>query len=103
MITPTTPTIAVEIEVVPALDKLRIVVLVFRQLAVLIFVDLVEQLAALVIVARHLARVMWRMLTDGRNFIGQKVKVNVISVLQTQAGRMIFAKMVPNGGEKQAG
>ncbi len=31
---------------------------------------------------------------DGRKFIGQKVKVNVSSVLQTQAGRMIFAKLV---------
>ena len=31
---------------------------------------------------------------DGRKFIGQKVKVSVSSVLQTQAGRMIFAKLV---------
>ncbi len=32
--------------------------------------------------------------TEGRRSIGQKVKVAVTSVLQTQAGRMIFAKMV---------
>ncbi len=31
--------------------------------------------------------------TDGRRWIGQKVKVAVSSVLQTQAGRMIFAKV----------
>jgi len=30
--------------------------------------------------------------TDGRRFLGQKTKVTVTSVLQTQAGRMIFAK-----------
>jgi uncharacterized protein YacL len=30
---------------------------------------------------------------DGRRFIGQDVRVVVTSVLQTQAGRMIFAKM----------
>jgi len=30
---------------------------------------------------------------DGRRLIGQEVKVMVTSVLQTQAGRMIFAKM----------
>lgn len=32
--------------------------------------------------------------SDGRRLINQKVKVNVSSVLQTQAGRMIFAKLV---------
>ena len=32
--------------------------------------------------------------SDARRLIGQKVKVNVSSVLQTQAGRMIFAKMI---------
>lgn len=32
--------------------------------------------------------------TEGRRHIGQKVKVAVTSVLQTQAGRMIFAKTV---------
>jgi uncharacterized protein YacL len=31
--------------------------------------------------------------TDGRRHVGQKVKVLVTSVLQTQAGRMIFARM----------
>jgi uncharacterized protein YacL len=31
--------------------------------------------------------------TDGRRHLGQKVKVAVTSVLQTQAGRMIFAKL----------
>ncbi|MFH1562491.1 MAG: TRAM domain-containing protein [Nitrospirota bacterium] len=30
---------------------------------------------------------------NGQDFIGQKVKVNVSSVLQTTAGRMIFAKL----------
>jgi len=30
--------------------------------------------------------------TDGRRFVGQKIKSVVTSVLQTQAGRMIFAK-----------
>jgi uncharacterized protein YacL len=30
--------------------------------------------------------------TEGRRFLGQKVKVVVTSVLQTQAGRMIFSK-----------
>ena len=30
---------------------------------------------------------------DSRKFIGQKVKVEVTSVLQTQAGKMIFAKL----------
>ncbi len=30
---------------------------------------------------------------DSRRFIGQDVKVTVTSVLQTQAGRMIFAKL----------
>jgi uncharacterized protein YacL len=30
---------------------------------------------------------------EGRKFIGQEVKVTVTSVLQTQAGRMIFAKL----------
>jgi uncharacterized protein YacL len=30
---------------------------------------------------------------DGRRFIGQEVKVAVTSVLQTQAGRMIFTKL----------
>ncbi len=30
---------------------------------------------------------------NGQDFIGQKVKVNVTSVLQTTAGRMIFAKL----------
>jgi uncharacterized protein YacL len=30
---------------------------------------------------------------DARKLIGQLVKVNVTSVLQTQAGRMIFAKL----------
>ena len=30
--------------------------------------------------------------TDGRRFVGQKIKAVVTSVLQTQAGRMIFAK-----------
>jgi len=32
--------------------------------------------------------------SEGRGHIGNKVKVNVVSVLQTQAGRMIFAKLV---------
>ncbi len=32
--------------------------------------------------------------SDARRLINQKVKVNVSSVLQTQAGRMIFAKLV---------
>ncbi len=32
--------------------------------------------------------------SDGKKLIGQKVKVSVSSVLQTQAGRMIFAKMI---------
>ena len=32
-------------------------------------------------------------ITDGRRHFGQKVRVSVTSVLQTQAGRMIFAKM----------
>jgi uncharacterized protein YacL len=32
--------------------------------------------------------------TEGRRHFGQRVKVSVTSVLQTQAGRMIFAKMV---------
>lgn len=32
--------------------------------------------------------------TDGRKCLGQKIKVVVTSVLQTQAGRMIFAKAV---------
>ena len=32
--------------------------------------------------------------SDGKKLIGQKVKVNVSSVLQTQAGRMIFARMI---------
>ncbi len=32
--------------------------------------------------------------SDARKLIGQKVKVSVSSVLQTQAGRMIFAKIV---------
>ena len=31
--------------------------------------------------------------TEGRRHFGQRVKVSVTSVLQTQAGRMIFAKM----------
>lgn len=31
--------------------------------------------------------------TDGRRHMGHKVKVSITSVLQTQAGRMIFAKM----------
>ena len=31
--------------------------------------------------------------TDARKFIGQKIKVYVSSALQTQAGRMIFAKL----------
>jgi uncharacterized protein YacL len=31
--------------------------------------------------------------TDGRRHLGQRVKVLVTSVLQTQAGRMVFAKM----------
>ncbi|MBF0619780.1 MAG: hypothetical protein HQL19_06390 [Candidatus Omnitrophica bacterium] len=31
--------------------------------------------------------------TDGRRHVGQKVKVAVTSVLQTQAGRMIFSKL----------
>ena len=31
--------------------------------------------------------------TEGRRYFGQKVKVLVTSVLQTQAGRMIFARM----------
>ncbi len=31
--------------------------------------------------------------TDGRRFVGQKLTVTVTSVLQTQAGRMIFAKV----------
>jgi uncharacterized protein YacL len=31
---------------------------------------------------------------DGRKFIGQKVKVSVSSVLQTQAGRMIFTRLI---------
>ncbi len=31
--------------------------------------------------------------TEGRRYFGQRVKVLVTSVLQTQAGRMIFAKM----------
>ena len=31
---------------------------------------------------------------EGRKLIGQKVKVSVSSVLQTQAGRMIFARLV---------
>jgi uncharacterized protein YacL len=30
---------------------------------------------------------------NGQDFIGQKVKVIVTSVLQTTAGRMIFAKL----------
>jgi len=30
---------------------------------------------------------------DARRFIGQEVKVIVTSVLQTQAGRMIFTKL----------
>lgn len=33
---------------------------------------------------------------DARRFIGQEVKVAVTSILQTQAGRMIFTKMVEN-------
>ena len=32
--------------------------------------------------------------TEGRRHFGQRVKVSVTSVLQTQAGRMIFAKLV---------
>lgn len=32
--------------------------------------------------------------SDARRLIGQKVKVSVASVLQTQAGKMIFAKLV---------
>ena len=32
--------------------------------------------------------------SEGRKLIGQKIKVTVSSVLQTQAGRMIFAKMI---------
>jgi len=32
--------------------------------------------------------------SEGRNHIGNKVKVTVVSVLQTQAGRMIFARVV---------
>lgn len=32
--------------------------------------------------------------TDGRRYSGQKIKVSVTSVLQTQAGRMIFARPV---------
>lgn len=32
--------------------------------------------------------------SDAKKLIGQKVKVTVSSVLQTQAGRMIFAKMI---------
>jgi len=32
--------------------------------------------------------------SDARKFLGQKRKVKVSSVLQTQAGRMIFAKIV---------
>jgi uncharacterized protein YacL len=35
--------------------------------------------------------------SDARNLIGTKVRINVVSVLQTQAGRMIFGKRV---GEK---
>ncbi len=31
--------------------------------------------------------------TEGRRYFGQRVKVSVTSVLQTQAGRMIFAKV----------
>ncbi len=31
--------------------------------------------------------------TEGRRFVGQKIKVVVTSVLQTQAGRMIFARV----------
>ncbi|MFA5059641.1 MAG: PIN domain-containing protein [Candidatus Omnitrophota bacterium] len=31
--------------------------------------------------------------TDARKFIGQKIKAEVTSVLQTQAGRMVFAKV----------
>ena len=31
---------------------------------------------------------------DARKMIGQKAKINVTSVLQTQAGRMVFAKMI---------
>jgi len=30
---------------------------------------------------------------DARKFIGQEVRVSVTSVLQTQAGRMIFTKL----------
>ena len=30
--------------------------------------------------------------TDGRRYIGRKIKVAISSVLQTQAGRMIFAR-----------
>jgi len=36
--------------------------------------------------------------SDARSQIGQKVRPTVNSVLQTQAGRMIFAKM--NKGER---
>jgi uncharacterized protein YacL len=32
---------------------------------------------------------------DGKKSIGQSVKVLVTSALQTQAGRMVFAKMEP--------
>ena len=34
---------------------------------------------------------------DGRRAIGQKVKVSVTSILQTSAGRLIFAKLQKSG------
>jgi uncharacterized protein YacL len=36
---------------------------------------------------------------DARRFIGQSVRVSITSVLQTQAGRMVFAK--PEGSPRQ--
>ena len=35
---------------------------------------------------------------DGKRFIGQTIKVTVTSVLQTSAGRMIFARPAGNRG-----
>lgn len=39
--------------------------------------------------------------SEGRSLIGQSVKVNVVSVLQTQAGRMIFAKVIANSEKRK--
>jgi uncharacterized protein YacL len=39
---------------------------------------------------------------DSKSLIGQKIKVEIVRALQTEAGRMMFAKKVGGDGHKQA-